>query len=288
MAVGYELDGDVAVLTVDNPPVNALGHAVRQGLSEGMARAVADAAVRAVVIMGKGGFIAGADIREFGQPPREPSLRDLFPPMEASPKPIVAAIAGNALGGGLEVALACHYRVATSDAKLGLPEVNLGLLPGAGGTVRLPRLIGAEAALDIMLSGKPVGARKALELGVVDALVEGDLRAEAVAFARARAEEEATHPVISRAPGRLAETPQGLFEELRRRNAAKWRGLVAPQKIVECVERAASQSFDDAYAFEREAFLACMESPARKALMHVFFAEREAAKVPGIGKDVHN
>ena len=286
MGVRYELDGDVAVLTVANPPVNALSHAVRQGIADGVARAVADDAVAAIVIVGEGGFIAGADIREFGQPPREPGLRDLFPPMEASPKPIVAAIAGNALGGGLEVALACHFRVATPDAKLGLPEVNLGLLPGAGGTVRLPRLIGAEPALDIMLSGKPVSASTARVLGIVDAVVERDLRTDAVAFARSKAAQGGELPVISRSRGKLADARPDLFEDLRRKNAAKWRGLVAPQKIVDCVERAASRSFDEAYAFEREAFMACMASPARKALMHVFFAEREAAKIPGLGRDV--
>jgi 3-hydroxyacyl-CoA dehydrogenase len=284
MSADYELRGDVAVITIRNPPVNALSAAVRSAVHEGIARAVADDAVAAIVLIGDNGFVAGADIREFGKPQIPPSLRDLYPPMEASPKPIVAAIAGNALGGGLELAMACHYRIASPGARMGLPEVNIGLLPGGGGTVRLPRLIGAGPALDMMLSGKPVAVPRALELGIIDAVVEGDLFEEAVAYARAHV--GGTLPVVSARKLALAEGEVDLFQTVRAKNATRWRGLVAPFKIVECVEHAVSEPFDAAYAFEEAAFRQCMESPASAALRHAFFAEREAAKIPGIGRDV--
>lgn len=281
MTADYARHGDVAVITVRNPPVNALSGAMRAGIRDGVARAQADPAIVGTVIIGDGGFIAGADIREFGKPPTPPGLRDLYPPIEAAHKPVVAAIAGNALGGGLELALACHYRIAAEDARLGLPEVNLGLLPGGGGTVRLPRVAGVEAALDMMLGGKPVGARRALALCVIDAVVDGDLLAAAIDFAR-------THtavplPVVRNRPAPAADLAS--FERRRVANAAKWRGLTAPAKILDCVQRAVSAPFDEAYAFEEQAFRDCLDSPARPALIHAFFAEREAAKIPGIGPD---
>src|SRR5215472_516874 len=185
MSVSYELDGAVAVLTIDNPPVNALSVAVRQGLQEATRRAIANPAVAAIVIIGKGrNFIAGADIREFGKPPQPPRLTAVIDELEAAPKPVVAAIDGFALGGGLEVALGCHFRVATPKAQVGLPEVKIGIVPGAGGVERLPRLIGLAPALKMMASGDPVRAAKAKELGILDAIAEGDLRQEAVAFAK--------------------------------------------------------------------------------------------------------
>ena len=181
--VSYELVDDIGVITVDNPPVNALSHAVRQGLDDAIQAARQDASRVVLILCAGRTFIAGADITEFGKPPREPHLPDLCNTIEASPKPVVAALHGTALGGGLEVALSCHYRSAVPGAKLGLPEVKLGLLPGAGGTQRLPRLIGATAALDLIISGNPVDARRAASLGLVDRVVEGDdLREAALAW----------------------------------------------------------------------------------------------------------
>jgi 3-hydroxyacyl-CoA dehydrogenase len=286
MTARYAQEGDIAVLTVSNPPVNALCAAMRRDLFEGVARAIAEPSVIGIVIMGDPGFIAGADIREFGKPAMPPGLRDLYPPMEASPKPIVAAISGAALGGGYELALACHYRIALRAARVGLPEVNIGLLPGGGGTTRLPRLIGAAAALDLILAGNHVTAAAALELGLIDAVVEGDLREAAVEFARGRANSGEKHPVLRDRADRIAGTDAGLFERLRTKNAAKWRGLTAPGKILECVEAAVTQPFAAAYAFEAQAFQDCIDSPARKALVHVFFAERQAAKLAGVGPEV--
>jgi len=282
MTAAYTQHGTIAVITVRNPPVNALSAAMRAGLQDGLARAEADPGIVGTVIIGDGSFLAGADIREFGKPPVRPGLRDLFPPIEAAAKPVVAAIAGNALGGGLELALACHYRIATKDARLGLPEVNLGLLPGGGGTVRLPRLAGTEAALDLMLGGKPVGAQRALALGIIDAVVETDLLAAAIDFARAHTAHPL--PVVRARP--TPDADPAAFDKRRSANAARWRGLTAPWKIIDCVEAAATQSFDDAYAFEAQSFQACLDSPARPALIHAFFAEREAAKIPGIGPDI--
>src|ERR1700722_3132760 len=185
MTVAYELQGAIAVLTIDNPPVNALSVDVRKGLLDAIRRAASDRAVAAVVVIGKGrSFIAGADIREFGKPSQPPRLIDVIAEIEACPKPVVAAIEGFALGGGLEVALGCHFRVGTPRAQVGLPEVKIGIVPGAGGIGRLPRLIGLEPALKMMVSGDPVRGVKARELGIFDAVVEGDLLSEAIAFAQ--------------------------------------------------------------------------------------------------------
>jgi len=286
MTAGYEQEGDIAVLTVHNPPVNALSAVVRRDLFDGVARAVADPSIIGIVVIGDPVFIAGADIREFGKPRVFPGLRDLFPNMEASPKPIVAAISGAALGGGYEVAMACHYRIMLTSARVGLPEVNLGLLPGAGGTTRLPRLIGAAAALELILSGKHVTAAAALDLGMVDAVVDGDLREAAIKFARERADSGQKHPVLRERTDKITGTDPALFDRLLKKNAAKWRGLFAPGKILECVEVAVSKPFTEAYAFEAEAFEACLSSPAHKALVHVFFAERQAAKLGGVGPEI--
>ena len=284
--VRYELDGDVAVITIDNPPVNALGFVVREGIAAALERLRGDASARAGVVIGERVFIAGADIKEFGQPPKGPPLPELCDRLEACDKPLVAAIAGNALGGGLEVALGCHFRVAVAEAKVGLPEVNLGILPGAGGTQRLPRIVGPQIALDVIQSGKPMAARRALELGVIDAIVEGDLKAQAVAYARAKADAGGPLPRASELTDNTTGVDPELFDAYRRKNAAKWRGLVAPWKIVDCVEAACTRSFAAGMAFERAAFLECVNSPARAALIHLFFAERAAAKVPGVGPEV--
>lgn len=281
--VTHELRGKVLLVTVDNPPVNALGVDVRRGLAAAIEHAEANAAVQAVLIVGAGrNFIAGADIREFGKPPQPPALPDVCNRIEACHKPVIAAIHGAALGGGLEIALAAHYRLAVTGAKLGLPEVQLGLLPGAGGTQRTPRLIGAEAALSLMLSGRHVGAAEALKLGLVDrAGASDDLLAEGLAYAQ---ELLASHAHVRRtrdAQG-LADraAAQAAIDAARAETAKKSRGLFSPLKIVDCVQAALDESFDEGLRFERKQFLACIESPQRAGLVHAFFAEREVQKAP--------
>jgi 3-hydroxyacyl-CoA dehydrogenase len=281
--VSYErLDG-IGVITVDNPPVNALSHGVRQGLLEAIQAAQQDDSEAVLIVCAGRTFIAGADITEFGKPPREPHLPGLCNTIEASSKPVVAAIHGTALGGGLEVAMACHYRCALPGARVGLPEVKLGLLPGAGGTQRLPRLVGVSAALDMMTSGNPVGAAEAANLGLIDKVVDGELREAALAWCRALVAGGAACRVTSELP--LAGIPEGALAAYRDTLAKRTRGQIAPQNIVDCVEASLSQPFAEGLAIEREKFIECMHSPQSAALRHVFFAEREAAKVRGLPKD---
>ncbi|WP_048649283.1 3-hydroxyacyl-CoA dehydrogenase NAD-binding domain-containing protein [Nitratireductor soli] len=275
----------IAVILLDNPPVNALGHALRAPLFAALEAARADDAVQGIVIACAGRtFIAGADIAEFGKPPQEPSLPDLIALLESIAKPTVAAIHGTALGGGLELALGCHYRVADKAAMIGLPEVNLGLIPGAGGTVRLPRLVGPEAALGIIVSGKPIGMDKALALGAVDRLAEGDLTADAVAFARAKIAEGGPHRHIRERAEKLAVDLEA-FDTAVKEATKKSRGLTAPLKAAEAVRNAISMTFDAALERERELFLERRDSEESAAQRHLFFATREATKVPGITRD---
>jgi 3-hydroxyacyl-CoA dehydrogenase len=281
--VTHELRGKVLLVTIDHPPVNALGVDVRRGLAAAIEHAESNDAVQAVLIVGAGrNFIAGADIREFGKPPQPPALPDVCNRIEACKKPVIAAIHGAALGGGLEVALAAHYRLAVADAKLGLPEVQLGLLPGAGGTQRTPRLIGAEAALALMLSGRHAGAKEALKLGLVDRVgASDDILAEGLAYAQ--------ELLAAHAPARRTRDAQGLanreaaqaaIEAARADTAKKSRGLFSPLKIVDCVEAALNETFDEGLRFERKQFLECLDSPQRAGLVHAFFAEREVQKAP--------
>ncbi|WP_321818565.1 MULTISPECIES: 3-hydroxyacyl-CoA dehydrogenase NAD-binding domain-containing protein [unclassified Paraburkholderia] len=281
--VTHELRGKVLLVTVDNPPVNALGVDVRRGLAAAIEHAEANAAVQAVLIVGAGrNFIAGADIREFGKPPQSPALPDVCNRIEASHKPVIAAIHGAALGGGLEIALASHYRLTVAGAKLGLPEVQLGLLPGAGGTQRAPRLIGAEAALSLMLSGKHIGAQEALKLGLVDRVGSSDdVLAEGFAYAQ--------ELLAAHAPVRRTRDAQGLAERAaaqaaidaaRADTTKKSRGLFSPLKIVDCVQAALDQSFEEGQRTERKLFVECLDSPQRAGLVHAFFAEREVQKTP--------
>ncbi|HEX8568361.1 MAG TPA: 3-hydroxyacyl-CoA dehydrogenase NAD-binding domain-containing protein [Caulobacteraceae bacterium] len=286
----YSVEDGIAVLTIDNPPVNALSARVRQALVEGVRAAEADDAVRALVLACAGRtFFAGADISEFGGPMQEPILPAVVEAIENCGKPVVAAIHGTALGGGFEVALGCHYRVAVPSAKVGLPEVNLGLLPGAGGTQRLPRLVGAEAALEMITSGKPVGARAALEAGVLDSVVEeGRLREEAVAFTRSVVRENRPLRRVRDLNEKLAaarDRPE-LFAEFRRANARKFRGFRAPAAIVKAVEAAVNLPFEEGLKLERALFMELMPSPESAAQRYAFFAERQAAKVPGLADDV--
>ena len=285
-AVEYTVENQVAVLSVTYPPVNALSLAVRTGLSEGLARALADEAVKAVVVIGGGTtFIAGADISEFGTPnsAAEPRLQTLQAAFEASAKPIIAAIHGTALGGGLELALTAHARVAIGSAKVGLPEVKLGLLPGAGGTIRLPRLTGVEVALEAITTGRHIGAVEANKLGIIDALVF-DLRADAIGYAFKLANARTPPPVRDR-NARITDVDPGIFADFRARNSKKWRGQIAPARIVDVIEAATTLSFADAKDFENAQFAGLMASEQRKALIHYFFAEREARKIPDVPAD---
>ncbi|WP_144110656.1 3-hydroxyacyl-CoA dehydrogenase NAD-binding domain-containing protein [Paraburkholderia sp. BCC1886] len=281
--VTRELRGKVLLVTLDHPPVNALSADVRRGLLDAIEAADADPAVEAVLIVGAGrNFIAGADIREFGKPPVPPSLPDVCNRIEACGKLVVAAIHGAALGGGLEIALSAHYRLAVDGAKLGLPEVQLGLLPGAGGTQRTPRLIGAQAALDLILSGRHASAKEALSLGLVDRLgASGDTLAEGLAY---------VHELLAgRAPVRRTRDATALSDRAashaavaaaRTETAKKSRGLFSPLKIVDAVEAAIDQPFEDGLRLERTLFLQCLDSPQRAGLVHAFFAEREVLKAP--------
>jgi len=281
--VRIERRGGIAIIWIDNPPVNALSHAVREGLMQCFDEVAGDSGVEAIVVACSGRtFIAGADIREFGRPPEAPHLPDLIARIEATAKAVIAAMHGTALGGGLEVALGCHYRIAARSASLGLPEVNLGLLPGATGTQRLPRLIGAQRALDMMLSGKPVTAPQALETGLIDRICDDDsLLDEAVDLAA---------QVAANGPRRIRdmtvpEVDPDLFGKARAGIAKKTRGLVAPEKIIRCVELAVQVEFDEGCKAERELFLECKNSPQSDGLRHAFFAERAASKIAGVGKD---
>ena len=275
--------GRVLVVTVDNPPVNALGVDVRRGLAAAIDAAQADRAVDAVLIVGAGpNFIGGADIREFGQPAQPPALPEVCNRIEACSKPVVAAIHGAALGGGLEVALAAHYRLAVPGAKLGLPEVQLGLMPGAGGTQRAPRLIGAAAALELMLSGRHVGADEAHRLGLVDRVgATADAYGEGLAYAQ---ELVAAHAAVRRSRDGAAlvdrDASRAAVQAARVETSKKTRGLFSPLKIADAVEAAIDQPFDDGLRLERSLFLQCIDSPQRAGLVHAFFAEREVLKSP--------
>jgi 3-hydroxyacyl-CoA dehydrogenase len=285
--VSYRLEGEIALLTIANPPVNALSLAVRTGLMEGLERGAADDAVRALVITGAGGtFSSGADINEIasGAALTAPTLRDLQAHMESSRKPLVAAIDGIAFGGGFEIALTCHWRVGSRSAKVGLPEVKLGLLPGAGGTQRFTRLAGPAAALEAITSGAPLAPSRALELRLLDAVAD-DAVAAACTLARQALAEHWPLRVTSEISEHLSEGTPELFAEFRRRVSAKARGQVAPLRIIDSIEAACTRPKEEAFRLERQYFLECRDSPQRKALTHVFFAEREARRIPGLPTD---
>ena len=275
-------EGDVLVVISNNPPVNALGHAVRAGLADALTQAANDSAIKAVVIRCDGRtFFAGADITEFGRPMQGPSLPEVVDQIEASKKPVVAAIHGTALGGGLEVALGCHYRVAVPSAKLGLPEVKLGILPGAGGTQRLPRVVGVEAALPIIVTGDPIGAKQAQSIGLLDKLVgEPSLEADAIAFAR-EISTRGEHPIASQRTDKIAEAVRDpeVFDRFRREHARKLKGFEAPEACIQAVKAAVDLPFAEGIKKERELFLKLVTGDQSRALRHVFFAERAAAKI---------
>jgi 3-hydroxyacyl-CoA dehydrogenase len=287
-AVHYRLEDGVAVLTIDNPPVNALSLAVRAGLLQALERAAQDEAVRAVVLTGAhGNFAAGADIRELasGAVLKSPITREVQARMEALPKPLVAAIEGVALGGGFELALTCHWRLARRDASVGLPEVKLGLIPGAGGTQRFTRLAGPAAALEAITSGAQIPAERALALGLIDALAD-DLPAEAIVYARQAAASGRPLRRAAELDAQVRNVDPQLFAQFRRKLASKTRGQLAPGRIIDSIEAACTLAPQEAMAREREYFLECRDSPQRSALVHVFFAEREARRIPDLPPQV--
>ncbi len=289
--VHYEARGNIALLSIDNPPVNPLSSGVRQGLFDGVSSALADDAIEAIVLTGMHrAFIAGADISEFGAAATEGvGLGEALDKMEGSTKPIIAAINGTAFGGGLEVALCCDYRIAAATAPVGLPEVKLGLLPGAGGTQRLPRLIGAEAAVQAIVSGNPIMAPDALTMGIVDRVASGDIVDDAIDYAQeiigAGAATRKIRDLEDKVSADRGNT--ALFEKFAANLDKTHRGQFAPAQILQCIEAAVNaESFDEGMAVERARFAECMSDPQREALIHIFFAERAANKIPGLPKDV--
>ncbi|KRW81585.1 3-hydroxyacyl-CoA dehydrogenase NAD-binding domain-containing protein [Marinobacter sp. P4B1] len=285
MLVTYELVGDFGVITINNPPVNALSQKVREGVMSAITNAQTDNSKAIVLICEGRTFVAGADIKEFGKPPMAPSLPEVNEAIESSAKPVIAALHGTALGGGFELALSCHYRCALNTAAVGLPEVNLGILPGAGGTQRLPRLVGVETALDVITSGKRVAAPKALELGMIDRVVEEPLQDSALAYAQSLLEEGAPLRRVRDLEVPAAESDADVFEVWRKNMAKRRRGQVAPQKIVDCVEAAVSKPFEDGLQFERASFVECVGSDQAAAMRHMFFAERKAAVVEDLNEN---
>ncbi|OJJ09260.1 3-hydroxyacyl-CoA dehydrogenase [Alphaproteobacteria bacterium AO1-B] len=281
-SVNLTLEDNIAVIEIANPPVNALSHAVRSGLQDAFRDIAANDEIKAVVVYGAGRtFVAGADIREFGQPPKEPFLPELINEIEACTKPVIAAVHGTVLGGGLELALGAHYRIAAPKTKLGLPEVSLGLLPGAGGTQRLPRLVPVAKAIDMITSGKPVSASDALELGLIDQISgEDDMRAAGLAYAKTLVEEGAAPRPVS---GLACKAPEdGLFDKARATLGKKARGQIAPQKCIDAIEGAVNLPFAEGLAQERALFRELMDSDQRAALIHAFFSERQVGKLPEI------
>jgi len=287
-AVNYTVEDGVALLEIANPPVNALSLAVREGLMAGLERACADAAVVAVVISGANGtFPAGADINEIGSglALKAPMIRDVQAAMESAAKPLVAALEGTALGGGFELALTCHWRVAARAAKVGLPEVKLGLIPGAGGTQRFTRLAGPEAALEAITSGAQIPAERALGLGLIDELAD-DPVAAAARLGRRAASERRPLRLASEAGERIQGVSAELFAAFRHKLASRARGQLAPFRIVDAIEAACTRPAAEGLQLERQYFLECRDSPQRQALTHVFFAEREARRIPDVGPEV--
>jgi 3-hydroxyacyl-CoA dehydrogenase len=280
--VSFERRGRIGIITIDSPPVNALGHAVRVGLVAALEEAGRDPQVDAIVLNSAGRiFTAGADIREFGKPSQTPTLPEVIAAFDRSPKPIVAALHGTAFGGGLELPMGCHYRVALAGTRIGLPEVKLGLLPGAGGTQRLPRLTGVERALDMIVTGNPVEAGEALELGIVDAVYPGGTALDAALdFIEKIGIEKLTATPVSSRTDRIAGTDPAVFAAARAKLAKEKPNLFSPQRCVDAVE--AAVQFPEGLARERALFQECMASPQRAGLIHAFFGEREVAKIPSL------
>jgi 3-hydroxyacyl-CoA dehydrogenase len=282
-------DGEVSVITLNSPPVNALSQAVREGLDQALRTAFADTKTKAVVIVCDGRtFVAGADIREFGKPRKPPGLKDFQQLFDGAPKPVIAAIHGTALGGGLELAMMAHYRVAVPSARVGLPEVNIGILPGGGGTQALPRIVGVEKALEMMTSGRHVPAKEAQAAGIIDEIVpEGNLKQAGIAFAKKLIAEKKPIKRVRDLTDKIEaarKTPE-VFANFRKANARKFRNMTAPENIIKCVEAAVSLAFDDGLKRESELSAELHSGPQAPAMRHSFFAEREAAKIPDVPDD---
>src|SRR5277367_4740766 len=283
-------DNGIAVITINNPPVNALSPSVPEGISEALDQIAQDADIKAVVLIGGGRtFIAGADIKEFGKmttgKPRGAGLLPLLLKIEDSAKPVIVAIHGTAFGGGLELAMAGHYRVAVSSAQVGQPEVKLGIIPGAAGTQRLPRLAGVAKAVEMCMSGNPVKADEALKFGIIDRIIDGDLLAGAVKFAREVAGKPAPKTRERNEKLGNATDNAAIFSSAREAAAKKQRGLLAPVAAVEAIEAATKMPFDEGCKVEQKLFIDCLFSDQSKSLIHVFFSEREVTKIPDIPKD---
>ncbi len=277
VTVGYE--GDIALITIDNPPINATSHVVRAGIVDALDQIDGNDGVHAAILICDGKtFIAGADVTEFGKPPKDPILPDVIKRLEACTKPIIAAIHGHALGGGLEVALGCHYRIADASAKLGLPEVNLGLIPGAGGTVRLPRLVPVTDAIEMITGGKTIASTKANAIGLIDAVTHGPLRDAAFDFAKTIVDCELPVPLTKRAPVKVPSSNE--WDALTAATTKKARGQTAPVATLNAIRTGIEQGADAGLARERETFVTLRDSDQSKALRHIFFAERSVAKLP--------
>lgn len=282
--VHFSKQGSIGIISVNNPPVNALSQAVRAGIKAAVEKGIADEDIKAMVIICEGRtFIAGADIREFDKPFLEPFLPDLIQFIEDSPKPVIAAIHGTALGGGLELSLGCHFRIAVAGARIGLPEVKLGLLPGAGGTQRLPRVAGVQAALEMIVSGTSIAAAKAHAMGIIDEMVSGDLKAAALAFAQKVIDEKRPIRKVSTLAVKVGDP--AVFDEYAKSIARKQRGFLAPFQCIKAVEAATRLSFGEGMKRERELFLELKSSSQSKAQLHVFFSEREVVRIPGLPDD---
>src|SRR5436190_14875619 len=284
--VHYSVRDGIAVITLNNPPVNSLGNALRAAIMEYLKKAEGDPAVKGAVLIGSAkAFSGGADIREFNKPREKPDLAELNDQQDAMTKPLVAAIGGFALGGGLELALACHFRIALPKSQLGLPEVKLGILPGSGGTQRLPRIIAMAQALRMMTSGNPIAAERAKLLGLVDEVVEGDLLEAAVLFLARLLKEGRPRRRIRDMQAKVDGDPKAFFAQAREQVAREWKGYPAPLEIVACAEAAATKPFDEGRKFERERFMVLVEGNESKAMRHMFFAERQTAKIPDVPED---
>ncbi|MDH4047125.1 MAG: 3-hydroxyacyl-CoA dehydrogenase NAD-binding domain-containing protein [Gammaproteobacteria bacterium] len=283
----FEKRDNIGIIRVNNPPVNAINAGVREAIIDGCAKINADPQIKAGILICEGRtFMVGADIREFGKPMQAPSLPDTIQALEDSSKFMVAAIHGSAFGGGLEIALGCHYRVAVADAKVGLPEVKLGLLPGAGGTQRLPRLVGVDAALDIIVSGDPLPAEKAAQLGIIDKILDGDLPEAALEYTKRLVAEGALPRKIRDLDIDTGQMPKDYFEQARQRIAKQKKKLFSPQRIVDALEAAATLPFDKGLKRERDLFMQCLQNSQARALQHVFFAERATSQIPDLDKNV--
>src|SRR5437899_6780866 len=282
----YSVRDGIAVITLNNPPVNSLGNALRAAIMEYLKKAEGDPAVKGAVLIGSAkAFSGGADIREFNKPREKPELPELNDQQDAMTKPLVAAIGGFALGGGLELALACHFRIALPKSQLGLPEVKLGILPGSGGTQRLPRIIAMAEALRMMTSGNPIAAERAKLLGLVDEIVEGDLLEAAVLFLARLLKEGRPRRRIRDMQAKVDGDPKAFFAQAREQVAREWKGYPAPLEIVACAQAAATRPFDEGRKFERERFAHLVNTTESKALRHMFFAERQTTRIPGVPED---